>query len=104
MARKKDEELARYRDREGRAHRVVVRGRLALDLCCGEPTRVVCELSEAEGSEQVRAALFGSAIDEGYLARAAREPEPFCRQLHPADLRSGQLDPAEEDGEERRAA
>ena len=86
MRRKTDTELARYQDSRGRPHRVVLRGRLALDLCQGEPARVVCELSAEEGAEQARAVLFGSPIDEGYLARAGREERPFCRALGADEL------------------
>ena len=89
MARRKDEELVRYRDCRGKLHRVVLRAQLALDLCRGEPTRVVCELSAQEGTAQARAVVFGSAIDEGYLARARREPRPFIRPLTADDLREG---------------
>ena len=104
MARRKDEELVRYTDSRGRDHRVVLRDQLALDLCRGEPTRVVCELSAQEGGEQARAVLFGSAIDEGYLARAAREEEPVCRELRADDLRRGRERAREREAAERRAA
>lgn len=79
--------LARYSDPRGRSHRVVLRRRLVLDLAAGEPPRLVARLSEDEGEPQVRALLEASAIDEGYLARARREPRPFIRALTVDDLR-----------------
>jgi hypothetical protein len=59
----------------------VLRGPLLLDLAPREPARVVALLGEGEGEPQARALLEGSAIDEGYLARARREPRPFVRRL-----------------------
>jgi hypothetical protein len=79
--------LARYTDPHGRPHRVVVRGRLVLDVVAGDLPRVVARLSEDEGEAQARALLEASAIDEGYLARARREPRPFIRALTLDDLR-----------------
>jgi hypothetical protein len=79
--------LVRYTDRHGCPHRVVLRGRLLLDVTTGELPRVVARLSEDEGEAQARALLEGSAIDEGYLARARREPRPFIRALTADDLR-----------------
>ena len=78
--------LARYTDLQSRSHRIVLRGRLVLDIARREPVRVVARLGEGEGEPQARALLEGSAIDEGYLARAAREPRPFVRQLRAEDL------------------
>jgi hypothetical protein len=79
--------LARYTDRHGRPHRVVLRGRLVLDVAVGDLPRVVARLSEDEGEAQAHAVLEASAIDEGYLARARRERRPFIRALTPDDLR-----------------
>jgi hypothetical protein len=79
--------LARYTDPHGQPHRVVLRGRLVVDLAPGEPPRLVARLSEAEGEAEARALLDGSAIDEGYLARARREERPFFRRLTADDLR-----------------
>jgi hypothetical protein len=62
-------------------HRIVLRGRLVHDVARREPVRVVARLGEGEGEAQARALLDGSAIDEGYLARARREPRPFVREL-----------------------
>jgi hypothetical protein len=84
--------LARYTDVHGRPHRVVLRGRLVLDLARREPARVVALLGEGEGEPQGRAMLDGSAIDEGYLARAGREPRPFVRELAADDLPPGDAD------------
>jgi hypothetical protein len=80
--------LARYSDPHGRPHRVVLRGRLVLDLARREPPRVVALLADGEGEPQARALLVGSEIDEGYLARARREPQPFVRRLAAEDLRA----------------
>jgi len=79
--------VARYTDPHGRPHRVVLRGRLVLDVVVGEVPRVVARLSEQESEAQARALLEPSAIDEGYLARARREPRPFIRALTADDLR-----------------
>lgn len=91
--------LARYTDRNGRPHRVVLRGPLVLDVVGRDLPRVVARLSEDEGERQARALLEGSAIDEGYLARARREPRPFIRTLSADDLRPAAdcLDAAEDD-------
>jgi hypothetical protein len=91
--------LARYTDPHGRPHRVVLRGRLVLDVVVGELPRVVARLSGEEGEPQACALLEGSAVDEGYLARARREPRPFIRALTADDLRpqAEPLDAAEED-------
>jgi hypothetical protein len=85
--------LARYTDPHGRPHRVVLRGRLLIDLAPRELPRLVARLSEAEGEPEARALLDGSAIDEGYLARARREPRPFIRPLRPEDLRAPGAEP-----------
>jgi hypothetical protein len=79
--------LARYTDAHGRPHRVVLRGRLVLDVAAGDVPRVVARLSGEEGEPQARALLEASAIDDGYLARARREPRPFIRALTADDLR-----------------
>jgi hypothetical protein len=79
--------LARYTDPHGRPHRVVLRGRLVLDVVVGDLPRVVARLSEQESEAQARALLERSRIDEGYLARARREPRPFIRALTADDLR-----------------
>jgi hypothetical protein len=79
--------LARYTDPHGRPHRVVLRGRLVLDVAAGDLPRMVARLSDEEGEPQARALLEASAIDEGYLARARREPRPFIRALTADDLR-----------------
>jgi hypothetical protein len=87
--------LARYTDPHGRPHRVVLRGRLMLDVAVGDLPRVVARLAEDEGEAQARALLERSAIDEGYLARARRERRPFIRALTAHDLRP----PSEERGD-----
>jgi hypothetical protein len=79
--------LTRYTDPRGRPHRVVLRDRLVLDVTAGDFPRVVAHLSEDEGEAQARALIEGSRIDEGYLARARREPWPFIRALTVDDLR-----------------
>ena len=86
--------LARYTDPHGRPHRVVLRGRLLIDVAAGQQPRLVARLSEAEGEREARALLDGSAIDEGYLARARREPRPFIRALRAEDLRQQGAEPA----------
>jgi hypothetical protein len=94
--------LARYTDPHGHRHRVVLRGRLLVDLAVGHLPRLVARLSEAEGEPEARALLDGSAIDEGYLARARREPRPFIRALSaddlgPASVRGERGDDGEDD-------
>jgi hypothetical protein len=79
--------LARYVDAQGRPHRVVLRGRLVLDVAVGDLPRMVARLSPDEGEAQARALIEGSRIDEGYLARARREARPFIRALTADDLR-----------------
>jgi hypothetical protein len=79
--------LARYTDPHGRPHRVVLRGWLVLDVAVGDRPRVVARLSEDEGEAHARALLEASVIDEGYVARARREPRPFIRPLTADDLR-----------------
>jgi integrase len=93
--------LARYTDPHGRPHRVVLRGRLVLDLAVGDVPRVVARLSGEEGESQAHAMLEASAIDAGYLARARREPRPFIRALTADDLRplAEAQDEAEADGQ-----
>ena len=86
--------LARYTDPHGRPHRVVLRGRLLIDLAPRQLPRLVARLSEAEGEREARALLDGSAIDEGYLARARREPRPFIRPLTAEDLRPADAEAA----------
>lgn len=85
--------LARYTDPHGRPHRVVLRGRLLIDLAPRRQPRLVARLSEAEGEPEARALLDGSAIDEGYLARARREPRPFIRALRAEDLHPANAEP-----------
>jgi hypothetical protein len=96
--------LARYTDPHGRPHRVVLSGRLLVDLATGDPPRLVARLSEAEGEPEVRALLDGSAIDEGYLARARREERPFIRRLTADDLRPAGAERERSDQAEDRAA
>jgi hypothetical protein len=79
--------LARYTDPHGRPHRVVLRGRLVLDLAAGKLPRLAARLSEDEGEAQARALVEGSQIDEGYLARARRERRPFIRTVTADDVR-----------------
>jgi hypothetical protein len=85
--------LARYTDPHGRPHRVVLRGRLLIDLAPRQQPRLVAQLSEAEGEPEARALLDGSPIDEGYLARARREPRAFIRPLRADDLRPPGAEP-----------
>jgi hypothetical protein len=93
MARKDSAKLlARYTDPHGRPHRVVLRGRLLIDLAAGREPRLVARLAEDEGEREARALLDGSAIDEGYLARARRETRPFIRPLTAEDLRPAETD------------
>ena len=76
--------LARYQDPGGRAHLVVMRGRLVLDISASGPARVVAELSAEEGAEHARAVLHGEG---GYLERASRATAPLARPLRAEDLR-----------------
>jgi hypothetical protein len=103
---RKEPPLARYTDRHGAEHRVVLRGRLLLDLADGRLPRLVARLGDEEGEPEARALLDGSVIDEGYLERMRREPGPICRELRPDDLRppadSADREPGDEP--ERRAA
>ena len=69
-ADRQDTLLARYTDPHGRPHRIVLRRDLVVDVCAGEPPRLVAKLALGEGEQQARALLDGSEIDEGYLARA----------------------------------
>jgi hypothetical protein len=98
--------LARYTDRHGRPHRVVLRGYLVLDVAAGDVPRVVARLSDEEGEPHARALLEASAIDDGYLARARREPRPFIRTLIADDLRPEPdgLEAADGDGQARDGA
>jgi hypothetical protein len=79
--------LARYTDGAGRPHRVVLSRHLLVDLSPRQRPRLVARLGDGEGEPQARALLDGSAIDEGYLTRARREPRPFIRALAADDLR-----------------
>jgi hypothetical protein len=94
--------LARYTDPHGRPHRVVLRGSLVLDVRAGDLPRVVARLSEDEGEAQARALLEASAIDDGYVARARREPRPFIRALTADDLRP-QADVPDDEGSDSQA-
>lgn len=103
--------LARYTDRHGRRHRIVRRGALLLDLSAADMPRVIVQLAEGEGEQQVSPLVFGQGPEEGYLARMAREPGPICRALGPADVRCPSIDGADRDepgpqerGDARRAA
>ena len=92
--------LARYTDVHGRPHRIVLRRHVAVDLCTGEPPRLVTKLALGEGEAQARALLDGSEIDEGYIARARREGRPFIRALTLDDVRG----PVEADASDDEAA
>jgi hypothetical protein len=94
--------LARYTDPHGRPHRVVLRGWLVLDVAAGDVPRVVARLSDEEGEPHARALLEASTIDEGYLARARREPRPFVRALTVDDLRR-QVDVPDQEGSDSQA-
>jgi hypothetical protein len=76
--------LARYQDRGGRAHLVVLRGRLVLDLGSAGPPRLLAKLAPDEGVRQARALLSGEG---GYLERAAKARAPLCRELRIEDVR-----------------
>lgn len=96
--RTKTPPLASYTDPAGHRHRIVRRGRLVLDLCAHDLPRVVVELSEDEGKEQVEAVLRGCVLDEGYLARMEREPGAICRTLRADDVRRPTDDSEADDG------
>lgn len=86
VAQRRTASLARYTDVNGRRHRIVRRGQLVLDLSTENMPRVVVELGEGEGDEQVTPVVFGQGREEGYVLRAARERGPVCRELCPDDV------------------
>jgi hypothetical protein len=104
--RRRQRLVARYRDPDGRAHRIVLWGRLVLDLCPRRAPLVVAELSAEEGIDQARAVVFGGEFDAGYLERASAGERPLGRKLRAEDLQPAKPDHAEpgQDGEERLAA
>jgi hypothetical protein len=106
--RKPDRQLlvARYRDPDGRAHRIVLWQRLVLDRSPRRATLVVAELSPEEGIEQARAAVFGGEFDPGYIERAKAGETPLGRRLLTEDLEPVQPDETEprQDDEGRLAA
>jgi hypothetical protein len=91
--------IASYADRAGRRHRIVLRGRLVLDLCSRSRTAVVvAELGPEEGIDQARAAVMGGEFDPGYLARARAGERPLGRRVTADDLaarQTGEPDPSE---------
>jgi hypothetical protein len=96
--RRQEEELvATYADPAKRRHRIVLRGRLVLDLCGRRPAVLVAELSPEEGLDQARAAVFGGEFDAGYLARAEAGEHPLGRKLSTADLRKREAAAADHD-------
>lgn len=104
--------VATYTDRRRHRHRIVVRGRLVLDLSPRRPAIVVAELSAEEGIEQAEAAVFGGEFDPGYLARAEAGERPLGRRLraedlpvrHPADAAEHDEDADQGDRDRRLAA
>lgn len=102
--RQRDELVATYAGPDSRRHRIVVRGRLVLDLCRGRPAVLVAELSDEEGVDQAKAAVFGGEFDVGYLARAEAGEQPLGRKLTAADLKQRRARVAERDDDERLAA
>ena len=101
---RREQLVASYADPSGRPHRIVLRGRLVLDLCGRRPAVLVAELSLEEGLEQARAAVLGGEFDPGYLARAQAGESPLGRRLSAAELGDWQSHEAEDGGEERRLA
>jgi len=85
---REDQLVATYGDRRRRRHRIVLRGRLVLDLCAGRPAVVVAELSTEEGIDQAEAAVLGGEFDAGYLARAEAGEGTLGRRLRAEDLRA----------------
>lgn len=100
--------VARYTDPAGRAHRIVLRRSLVLDVCGCEPPVVVAELSAEEGIDQARAVVFGGDCDPGYLERARAGEGRLGRRLRAEELRLPEATPPEpgidQDDERRRAA
>lgn len=75
--------LVNYGDADGEVHRVMLSGRLVVDLCrIGGSAVVVCELGDEEGEQQALATLH----EGGYLERARTEHGRLCRDLCPADI------------------
>jgi hypothetical protein len=87
VERRSEALVASYADRDGRRHRIVVRGGLVLDLSAGGPAILVAELSHEEGIEQAEAVVFGGEFDAGYLARAEAGEKALGRRLTAEDLR-----------------
>ena len=85
-----EEPIATYADLKGRHHRIVLWGRLVLDLCPRRPAILVAELSADEGVDQARAAVFGGEFDPGYLARAEAGERGLGRRLSADELRTSQ--------------
>ena len=95
--------VATYADPEGRRHRIVLWGRLVLDLCARRAAVVVAELSKEEGIDQAKAAVFGGEFDQGYLARAQSGQRSLGRRLSATDLKSANRAEQDEstDGDQR---
>jgi hypothetical protein len=91
-----EEPIATYADPKGRHHRIVLWGRLVLDLCPRRPAILVAELSADEGVDQARAAVFGGEFDPGYLARAEAGERGLGRNVRAEELRTGQAAHADE--------
>ena len=99
--------VANYVDQGKRRHRIVVRGRLVLDLCLRRRAVLIAELGREEGIDQARAVVFGGEFDIGYLARARAGQAPLGARLTAADIRERELAAvaeAEPDDGERLAA
>ena len=88
--RRLGEPIATYADPQGRRHRIVLWGRLVLDLCPRRPAVVIAELSAEEGLGQATAAVFGGEFDPGYLARAEAGERGLGRGLSADELRTSQ--------------
>jgi hypothetical protein len=102
--RRLEEPIASYADRKGGRHRIVLSGRLVLDLCSRRAAVLIAELSAEEGLDQARATVFGGEFDPGYLARAEAGERGLGRRLRGEELTTGQAAHADErdDAGERR--
>jgi hypothetical protein len=87
--RRLEELIASYVDQMGRRHRIVLLGRLVVDLSPRRPAVLIAELSAEEDLDQARAALFGGEFDAGYLARAEAGERGLGRKLTGDEVKAG---------------
>jgi hypothetical protein len=90
QSRPLEEVIATYLDPKAQRHRIVLWGRLVLDLCPRQRAVLIAELSADEGLDQAGAAVFGGEFDPGYVARAEAGERGLGRKLRAEELRTGQ--------------